>query len=206
MQEDLAHGRFIGYPRLVDDLLAQSAIGDLIFIRVRTPLFMQVADATGTWTNHVGIVIDHAGTVAESRFPLSGTTTLRRFIRRSAGGRVAVGRLRRALGPLEHKRIAKAARRRIGVVYDTGFNLDSRRQFCSRFACEVIGEATGERIGKVETFSELLDAQPGAPLWFWTLWYFGWIPWQRQTITPASVLRSPALERVFDGYATFNAG
>lgn len=206
MQDDAALVRYGAFPHVVDDLLAQSAIGDLVFIRVRTPLFMQVADATGSWTNHVGVVIDNAGTVAESRFPLSSTTTLRRFIRRSAGGRVAVGRLRRALSPVECKRIAKAAHRRVGVVYDTGFNLDSRRQFCSRFACEVIGEATGERLGEVETFSELLDAQPGAPLWFWTLWYFGRIPWHRQTITPASVLRSPALECVFDGYATFKAG
>jgi hypothetical protein len=206
MQEGSALRRYVACSHLADDLLAQSATGDLVFIRVRTPLFMQVADATGSWTNHVGVVIDNAGTVAESRFPLSGTTTLKRFIRRSAGGRVAIGRLRRALSPLERKLIAMAARRRVGVVYDTGFNLDSRRQFCSRFACEVIGEATGERLGKVETFSELLDAQPGTPLWFWTLWYFGRIPWHRQTITPASVLRSPALERVLDGYATFTGG
>jgi hypothetical protein len=181
-------------------LAAEAAVGDLVFIRVPTPLFMQVADATGSWTNHVGVVIDHAGTVAESRFPLSGTTTLKRFLRRSANGRVAVGRLRRALSPAEQQRIAVAARRRAGVVYDTGFNLHSRRQFCSRFAREVIGEATAEHLGTIETFADLVRAQPDAPLWFWTLWYFGRIPWQRQTVTPASVLRSPAIELVFDGY------
>jgi hypothetical protein len=186
----------------VDELVAQAAIGDLAFIRVRTPLFMQVADATGSWTNHVGVVTDNAGTVAESRFPLSGTTTLRRFTRRSAGGRIAIARMRRSLSPTEQKRIATAARRRAGIVYDTGFNLHSRRQFCSRFAREVIHEATGERVGTVETFADLLHAQPDARLWFWTLWYFGRIPWQRQTVTPASLLNSPQVEVVFDGTAS----
>ena len=185
-----------------DDLAPQTAVGDLVFIRVRTPLFMQVADATGSWTNHVGVVIDNRGTVAESRFPLSGSTTLRRFVRRSAAGRVAIARLRRPLSPAQQRQIAVASRRRAGIVYDTGFNLHSRRQFCSRFAREVIGEATGEQLGTVESFSDLLAAQPDAPLWFWTLWYFGRIPWHRQTVTPASVLHSPALELVFDGYTT----
>lgn len=162
---------------------------------------MQVAEATGTWTNHVGVVIDRAGTIAESRFPLSGTTSFRHFLRRSAGGRVAIGRLRRPLGEHEQERVGAAARRRTGILYDTGFNLESRRQFCSRYAREVVEEATGEVLGTVETFDDLLRARPHAPLWFWRLWYFGRIPWQRRTVTPVSVLRSPALAIAFDGHA-----
>jgi hypothetical protein len=187
--------------RTIPQLAEQLTVGDLVFIRVPTPPFMQVADATGSWTNHVGVLIDQAGTIAESRFPLSGTTSLRRFVRRSSGGRVAIARLRRRLTSAERQNVAIAARRRAGIPYDTGFDLQSRRQFCSRFASEVLGEATGERVGAVQTFADLWGAQPDAPLWFWRLWYFGRIPWQRRTITPASVLRSPALEIVFDGHA-----
>lgn len=182
-------------------LLEQLHRGDLVFIRVPTPLFMQVADATGTWTNHVGVVIDEAGTIAESRFPLSGATSLRQFVRRSTRGRVAVRRLCRPLAPPERARIGAAARRRMGIVYDTGFNLHSRRQFCSRYAREVIAEATGEELGTIECLADLLRARPEAPLWFWQLWYFGRIPWDRQTVTPASLLHSPALKTVFDGHA-----
>ena len=185
----------------IPQLAGQLAVGDLVFIRVRTPLFLQVAEATGSWTNHVGVVIDEAGTIAESRFPLSGTTTLKRFVRRSSRGRVAVARLRRRLACVEQQKVAAAARRRGGILYDTGFNLHSQRQFCSRFAREIVNEATGEELGTVQSFSELLRAQPDAPVWFWRLWYFGRIPWQRKTITPASVLHSPALETVFDGHA-----
>lgn len=187
--------------RLLPQLLEQVHIGDLVFIRVPTPLFMQVADATGTWTNHVGVVIDEAGTVAESRFPLSGATTLKRFVRRSSHGRVAVMRLRRPLASTERARIAASARRRMGIAYDTGFNLHSRRQFCSRYAREVMAEATGEELGTIESLADLLRAHPEAPLWFWQLWYFGRIPWNRQTITPVSLLHSPALQTVFDGHA-----
>jgi hypothetical protein len=185
----------------VSRLATELKIGDRVFIRVPTPLFMQVAEATGSWTNHVGIVVDTAGTIAESRVPLSSTTSLRRFVRRSADCRVIVARLRRPLGQLERQRVIAAARRRTGVLYDTGFNTHSRRQFCSRFVREVIQEATGDEIGTVERFDDLLRPRSDAPLWFWKLWYFGRIPWDRQTITPASLLRSPALAHVLDGHA-----
>jgi len=185
----------------VSRLARELKVGDLVFTRVPAPLFMQVADVTASWTNHVGVVIDDNGTIAESRVPLSATTGLRSFVRRSAGGRIAVARLRRPLSHIERKRVMSAARRRTGILYDTGFNIRSRRQFCSRFAREVINEATGVQLGAVERFSELLRAQPDASLWFWKLWYFGRIPWDRETVTPASVLRSPALEIVFVGHA-----
>lgn len=185
----------------IRQLAGQLAVGDLVFIRVPTPPFMQVADATGSWTNHVGVVIDPAGTIAESRFPICGTTSLHRFLRRSTRGRVAVARLPRPLTAMEQQSLSTAVRRRAGIIYDTGFNLHSRRQFCSRYAREVLFEATGERVGTVQSFAELLGERPEAPVWFWQVWYLGRIPWQRQTVTPASVLSSAALEIVFDGHA-----
>jgi len=39
-------------------LAARLKIGDLIFIRVPARPFREVATATGSWTNHVGIVVD----------------------------------------------------------------------------------------------------------------------------------------------------
>ncbi|MBN3816536.1 hypothetical protein G3N57_07820, partial [Paraburkholderia sp. Se-20369] len=92
-----------------------------------------------------------------------------------------------------------AAERRIGTLYDTGFNLRSRRQFCSRYVREVLGDATGVEVGDVETFATLLERRPGAKLGFWRLWYFGRIPWGRETVTPASVIRSDKLTLEFDG-------
>ena len=179
-------------------------VGDVVFIRVAARPFREVAAATDSWTNHVGIVIDTAGDeplIAESTFPLSRTTKLSKLAARSEGGRLAVARLKAPLTPEQQQQLAAAAERRTGIFYDTGFDLHSRRQFCSRYVREVIEEATGTRVGEVETFAALLTRRPQTDLGFWRVWYFGQIPWQRETVTPASLLRSPELVPVFDGVA-----
>ena len=179
-------------------------VGDVVFIRVAARPFREVAAATDSWTNHVGIVIDTAGDeplIAESTFPLSRTTQLSKFAARSEGGRLAVARLKAPLTPEQQQQLVAAAERRTGIFYDTGFDLHSRRQFCSRYVREVIEEATGTRVGEVETFAALLTRRPQTDLGFWRVWYFGQIPWQRETVTPASLLRSPEMVPVFDGVA-----
>ena len=178
-------------------------VGDLVFIRIGFKPFAEVATATGTWTNHVGIVVDVDGDeprVAESAFPLSRITTLSRFVKRSENGRFAVLRLKRGLTAEQQTGVVAAATRRLGILYDTGFDLHSRRAFCSRYAREVLAEATGRTVGKVETFAQLLASRPDANQTFWKVWYFGRIPWHRETVTPASLLRSDEVRTVFDGF------
>ena len=177
-------------------------IGDLVFTRIPWSPFRQVADATGTWTNHVGIVVQvgsSGAVVAESRVPISCRTRFTRFVRRSGQRRVAVLRLPRSLSREEIHRLQRAASRRLGRLYDTGFNLKSRRQFCSRFVREVLQEATDSKFGEVVTFADLLESNPETDLRLWRLWYFGSIPWTRTTVTPASLYSSPDLKVVFDG-------
>jgi len=53
----------------------------------------------------------------------------------------------------------------------------------------------GQKLGGVA----LLRHNPHADLRLWRSWYFGRIPWERTTVTPASLYRSPALSVVFDG-------
>lgn len=193
----------------LDDLAPQLQVGDLVFIRVGFRPFREVAAATGSWTNHVGIVVATDGKqvqLAESTVPLSRRTTLARFVARSEGGRVAVRRLAVPLDPAQVAQIDHAARQREGIRYDTGFDLQSGGQFCSRFVHEVLLQATGVAVGEVQTFEQLLQRQPGADLGFWRLWYGGRIPWQRRTVTPASVLDSAMLREVFDGRVQRAAG
>jgi hypothetical protein len=177
-------------------------IGDLVFIRVNARPFLEVASATCSWTNHVGIVVDVGQSdplIAESTFPFSRITTLSRFLARSHGGFV-VARLKQVLEGSQQRKVVAAAKRRIGVFYDTGFNLESRRQFCSRFVREVLFEATGVLIGEAETFETLLRRNPRHPLRFWRYWYLGRIPWQRRTVTPASLLESPHVHILWDNH------
>ena len=126
-------------------LTSKLEVGDVVFVRVLPRPFRQVADATGSWTNHVGIVVKLCGghaVVAESKFPLSRLTRFSSFVGRSERGRVAVLRLKTPLTVQQRARLQSAALRRLHRLYDTGFNLHSRRQFCSRFVREVIDEAT----------------------------------------------------------------
>lgn len=181
----------------------QLQIGDVVFIRIPLLPFRKVADTTASWTNHVGVVVDVSGRepmVAESRVPFSGATTWARFVARSDAGRVAVARLKTGLDGAQRQHLSQAATKRYGILYDTGFNLHSRRQFCSRFVREVVDEAAGVRLGEVENFATLLQRNPRADQRFWRLWYFGSIPWQRETVTPASLLRDSGLNVYFDGY------
>ncbi|MEV4696578.1 hypothetical protein CVG87_15310 [Pseudomonas sp. WCS365] len=176
-------------------------IGDIVFIRVTARPFLEVANATNSWTNHVGVVVDDLGDeplIAESTFPLARTTSLTQFLKRSEHGRCAVARLALPLTDTQRTALQNAAGHRLGTFYDTGFNISSRRQFCSRFVREVIGESTNIQLGEVETFATLLQDNANPNLAFWRLWYFGRIPWRRRTVTPASLLRSPHVRVVFD--------
>ena len=188
----------------ISSLASNMEVGDVVFIRVGAKPFREVADATNSWTNHVGVVVDTSGpepVIGESKFPLSRRTPISRFIGRSEDGRVSVARLVIEPTPEQRVHVAASADRRAGILYDTGFNLHSRRQFCSRYVREVLIEATGQNVGEVETFSHLLASRPNANVGFWKAWYFGNIPWDRETVTPASLLRSTALKTVFDGVA-----
>ncbi|MBU0621046.1 MAG: YebB family permuted papain-like enzyme [Gammaproteobacteria bacterium] len=188
----------------MSELTKQLQVGDVVFIRIPRAPFTKVADSTQSWTNHVGIVSDVSGKeplIAESRVPLSGVTTLSKFVQRSDDGRVAVTRLAKTLDAQQQQKLKKAVRTRNGILYDTGFDLHSKRQFCSRYVREVLDEATGVEVGQVETFAQLLKRNPDADQAFWKSWYFGNIPWQRETVTPASLLEDKQLRVVFDGTA-----
>ena len=194
-------------------LAEQLKVGDLVFIRVLAKPFLEVAAATHSWTNHVGIVTkaDKINpTISESTFPFSRKTTLTKFVARSDNGRVAITGLNTPLTPEQEALIEQAAQQRNGIFYDTGFNLHSKRQFCSRFAHEVLEQATGVQVGKIETFKDMFDQglanDAQINLGFWKKWYLGNIPWQRETITPASMLNSSATIQVFDGEVVKNKG
>ncbi|MDO8988467.1 MAG: YebB family permuted papain-like enzyme [Sideroxyarcus sp.] len=186
------------------ELGRQLEIGDVVFIRIPNAPFTKVAATTSSWTNHVGIVSNVSGAepmIAESRVPLSGATTWTKFVKRSDAGRVAVTRLPEPLDAQQQEKLKQAVAARQNIRYDTGFDLHSSGQFCSRYVREVLHDAAGVELGEVENFSTLLDHNPEADQQFWKLWYFGQIPWQRETVTPASLLRDGRMRVVFDGRA-----
>jgi hypothetical protein len=178
-------------------------VGDLLFIRLRARPFVEAADVMMTWTNHVGVVLRTTGKepiIAESVVPMSRLSQLSRVIDRSDHWRVSVKRLPEPLTLRQHARLEEAVRKRLGILYDGGFNLQSRRQFCSKFVREVMAEATGGQLGEIETMADLFHNNPDARVGFWKIWYLGRIPWERKTVTPVSVMLSPTLHTVFEGH------
>jgi len=72
-------------------------VGDVLFTRIAALPFRKVAAITGSWTNHVGVIVEKAGPVpiiAESKFPRSRLSSLAEFVARSQGGRVALAKLK----------------------------------------------------------------------------------------------------------------
>jgi len=171
-------------------------VGDIVFIAIDNPLYRRVAAVTNSWTSHVGVIVEASPgkeLVAESSFPVSKKSFLTDFKVRSRNGQYSIKRLNRPLSQTEKEKIVLESDKRMGILYHTGFKLDSKRQFCSKFVYEVYREATGLEIGAIETFRSLLRQGHHTPLWFWHLWYFGFIPWNRRTISPASQYNSPLL-------------
>lgn len=176
-------------------------VGDIVFTCIPTELFKSISKASLCWSNHVAIIIGHDGNdylVAESRVPISKTTTLSKFIKRSDKQHFAIRRLTTPLTDKQKLAICSQVPRRLNILYHTGFKFDSSRQFCSKFVYEIYKDALHVEIGKLETFDELLKNNPNANLTFWKIWFFGKIPWQRRTVTPASLWYCPKLETIFD--------
>lgn len=180
--------------------LEQFEIGDIVFTSIGTTLFRQIASASLCWSNHVGLIIGHDGQdylVAESRVPLSTTTTLTRFIQRSADQRCGVRRLSTQLTDKQKIALIAQVPSRLNKFYHTGFDYNSSRQFCSKFVFDIYQSALSIKIGEIETFGELLSKNPDAKLNFWKLWFIGQIPWERTTVTPASLWSHPQLELIY---------
>ncbi|MGI0115556.1 YiiX/YebB-like N1pC/P60 family cysteine hydrolase [Zooshikella sp. RANM57] len=172
--------------------------GDLIFISIKSALYKQVAQTTNTWTSHVGIVIreNNEWWVAESAVPFSRKTRLKKFLKRTVGTQVCIRRLNGGLSREQLLLLKASIDSRMGILYHLGFDFNAKRQYCSKFVHHVYAEALNLKLGKVVTFEELLKSNPDTNLWFWRLWYFGRIPWNRKTLTPQSQLVDQQLETI----------
>ena len=82
---------------------------------------------------------------------------------------------------------------RLRKFYHRVFKSESSRQFCSKFVFDIYKEALCIPVGEIETFGQLLNSNPNAKLTFWKFWFLGSIPWERKTVTPASLWHHPGL-------------
>lgn len=177
------------------------ACGDMIFIRVDSALYRRVAAGSGSWTNHVGLILKPGPTAAstiviESRIPTVQCTTLAAFLRRSDQRQTAIRRWPGGLTSIQTARLTRFAHSQLGRPYHLRFDYHARWTFCSKFVYQCYHYALGEAPGALATFRELLAQQPDHSLTFWQWWFGGRIPWDQVTVTPASQLLDPRLVRI----------
>jgi len=175
--------------------------GDLVFTDIPNVIFRNVAASSKTWTSHIGIIFrgDRGEwIVSESKVPLSKEVPLCEFLRNSSEYLFEIKRFHRPLSPVEIGRLHETADSMLHKLYTFGFDFDSDRMFCSKFVY-LVYQSIGIRAGKLQTFRELLAENPVSSLTFWKWWFFGRIPWDRRTVTPASQLRDPQFTSVLKG-------
>lgn len=175
--------------------------GDLIFLDIPIFVFRNVAKSTRTWTSHVGIVFkDDNGQwlVSESKIPLSKEVPLCQYLQASSEYLFEIKRFHRPLRQAEITQLRNTADSMLGRVYDLGFDFDSKKLFCSKFVY-LTYQSIGIEVGKLQTFHQLLEENPGSSTVFWKWWFFGSIPWDHRTVTPASQLQDPNFVSVLKG-------
>lgn len=174
---------------------ANLKIGDIVFIEASNYVFQRVSVAQGGWMNHVGIVVEEAGElkIAESTIPWVKIDDICRFNNKSKNQKFEVKRLYHELATIEEKALFLLAKDLTKTLYDLGFDIESERQYCSKFVRYLVSEIVGIDLGQKQQLKELYKDQEDSELLFWKTWYGGSIPWERETITPKSLYDDPQL-------------
>ena len=191
---------FSGGSDLCEELQPKLKSGDLIFISSNYYLFRKVSEATNTWANHVGIAFERDGewVVAESKVPLSKVSPFCEFVGRTKDRQVTIRRVQENLSEEDVEALWESAMDKMGILYHLGFKYHSSRQFCSKFVYQVYLEAMNTEVGEIQTFRDVLEENPNGDQTFWKWWFFGMIPWDRETVTPRNQLLDPDLITVHD--------
>lgn len=172
--------------------------GDILFISIPHFLYKAIEKGTQSPTSHVGIAIkvDNQWMVAESKVPFSCISTLADFVTRSDNNWLSVKRYKGDLNAQQIQKIKQTCHQHLGRLYNFGFIFDSNQQFCSKFVYQVFRQATGIKVGEVESFSALLTKSPDGLTLFWRLWFCGFVPLNANTITPYSQWVDPKFSEV----------
>jgi len=172
--------------------------GDIIFINNLNPVSREVARVCQTWATHIGIIFfeEDVWQVAESTFPFSRKITLQKFIDNSHGGQLEIYRVEN-LSYNDILELKKASNSYMRIPYDLCFNYDSKWLYCSKFVYLTYLNALKIKIGKVETFRDMIESNPNFNLAFWRLWYLGRIPWDKKCISISSIISNRILTKVY---------
>ncbi len=174
--------------------------GDLVFFGLSNVVFRQLAAATNSWTSHLGIVFKSENgkwMVAESLIPFSRKTEFCHFIQRGYKKYFEIHRLKSSFPENKKSELISEIDQRMGKPYDLGFNYNTSKMFCSKFVYDIFYKILGVQVGHLQTFRDLQNQNPTYDFSFWKYWFGGRIPWERQTVTPASQVEDEDLVEIY---------
>ena len=159
---------------------------DILFLDIDQYLFRKVAEASQSWTSHVGVAIreDNQWMIYESVDPVSKKTPLCDFLSRTRKDHVAIRRMKEEPSAEQLKELTAFLKDNMGKKYHFGFDYNSEKLFCSKLVYKAYKKVFNLELGSLKTFKQMLAENPNGKTWFWRLWFFGSIPWERVTVTP----------------------
>ena len=172
---------------------------DIIFQTSRSSQSLAIQKATRSPYSHMGILFIRSGkpyvfeAIATVQY-----TPLKKWIKRGAGGRYVVKRLRDAdkiLTPDALARLRAAAARFEAKPYDAAFEWTNSRIYCSELVWKIYDQALGLHIGALQ---KLRDFDLTGPVVQAKLKerYGKNIPWKEPVISPGAMFSCDRLVRV----------
>lgn len=177
---------------------AQSAVagdvqaGDVIFHRSRSAQSRIIQQVTGSPWTHVGVVFEREGAlwVLEAVQPVRWTR-LQTWVRRGRGFEIAIRRPREALSEEALDTLQVHGETFLGRSYDTRFEWDERRIYCSELVWLMFEQALNIRLVEPQRWRELELSRAARGLARQRLGRLP--PMDALIVTPASLLTSGAL-------------
>ncbi len=171
--------------------------GDIVLQHVKAPLCEMIADITQSPYSHCGLIV-HRGTevyVLEAVETVS-YTPLGQWLATGDRGRVTVVRVRN-LTAAQIAQAIQAAQVFLGRPYDTQYQPDNRRIYCSELAYKAFRNGCGIEVGAVQRLGDL-KWQPYEK----TIRQLadGELPLDRRMVTPAALVDSPLTTVVYSNF------
>jgi hypothetical protein len=138
--------------------------GDIVFQTSRSSQSEAIQKATHSPYSHMGLILYQNG--KPYVFEASRTvkyTALDDWVRRGAGARIVVKRLRQApalLTPAGLRKLHQEAERLEGRPYDPTFEWSDSRLYCSELVWKVYERALGVRVGELQRLREFDLSNP----------------------------------------------
>ncbi|MDR0673695.1 MAG: YiiX family permuted papain-like enzyme [Zoogloeaceae bacterium] len=170
--------------------------GDIIFQTSRSSQSLAIQRATKSEYSHMGVIFREGDEtlVYEAVQPVR-KTPLAAWIKRGAGGKFALRRLRahtQILTPPTLEKMKAIAASHLGKAYDLTFEWDDERLYCSELVWKIYKHGANQEVGKLQKLGDF-DLSDNAVQAKLRQRFGSQIPLETTVISPAAIFSSELL-------------